>query len=180
MIEPVAWRRDRLVLLDQTRLPVEERYLEFSHWPEVADAIRNLVVRGAPAIGVTAAFGAALAALRSQATDFDGLLADLETAVKGLGATRPTAVNLFWALDRMKRALLAQKGRPVDEARSLLLAEAKRILEEDIAANQALGRHGATLVPRGAKILTHCNAGALATAGYGTALGVVRAAHAEG
>jgi len=180
MIEPVAWKNDRLVLLDQTCLPEEERYREFSHWQEVAEAIRNLVVRGAPAIGVTAAFGVVLALRESRANDFDGLLADLETASKGLAATRPTAVNLFWALDRMKRLFMAEKGNALDELRERLLLEAKRILQEDVAANQALGRHGAALVPRGARILTHCNAGALATAGYGTALGVVRSAHAEG
>lgn len=180
MIEPVAWKNNCLVLLDQTALPEEERYLEFQHWSDVADAIRNLVVRGAPAIGVTAAFGVALALRESRANDFDGLLADLETASKGLAATRPTAVNLFWALDRMKRLFMAEKGKAPDELRERLLLEAKRILQEDVAANQALGRHGAALVPQGARILTHCNAGALATAGYGTALGVVRSAHAEG
>ncbi|HLC40379.1 MAG TPA: S-methyl-5-thioribose-1-phosphate isomerase [Methylomirabilota bacterium] len=180
MIAPVAWRNNCLVLLDQTVLPGDERYLEFHHWSEVADAIRNLVVRGAPAIGVTAAFGLVLALRESRASDFDGLLADLESASKGLAATRPTAVNLFWALDRMKRRFVAEKGSRLDALRERLLLEATRILQEDIAANQALGRHGAALVPRGARILTHCNAGALATAGYGTALGVVRSAHAEG
>ena len=180
VIEPVAWRNHCLVLLDQTRLPEEERYLEYHHWSDVADAIRNLVVRGAPAIGVTAAFGLALALRESRANDFDSLFADLETASKGLAATRPTAVNLFWALDRMKRTFLAEKGKALDKLREQLLLEAKRILQEDIAANQALGRHGTALVPQDARILTHCNAGALATAGYGTALGVVRAAHAEG
>jgi methylthioribose-1-phosphate isomerase len=180
VIEPVAWKNNCLVLLDQTGLPEEERYLEFHRWSDVADAIRNLVVRGAPAIGVTAAFGVALALRASRANDFDGLLADLETASKGLAATRPTAVNLFWALDRMKRLFMAEKGKAPDELRERLLLEAKRILQEDVAANQALGRHGAALVPRGARILTHCNAGALATGGYGTALGVVRSAHAEG
>jgi methylthioribose-1-phosphate isomerase len=180
VIEPVAWKNNCLVLLDQTVLPEEERYLEFHHWSDVADAIRNLVVRGAPAIGVTAAFGVALALRESRASDFDGLLADLESASKGLAATRPTAVNLFWALDRMKRQFMAEKGNTPDELRKRLLLEATRILQEDIAANQALGQHGAALVPRGARILTHCNAGALATAGYGTALGVVRSAHAEG
>jgi methylthioribose-1-phosphate isomerase len=146
----------------------------------VADCIRSLVVRGAPAIGVAAAFGVALAARQSGARDYEGLLADLEEAIKGLGATRPTAVNLFWALERMRRLILAGRGRPLDEIRAGLLAEAQAILDEDLAANRAMGAHGAALVPAGARILTHCNAGALATAGYGTAVGVIRAAHAQG
>ncbi len=166
--------------MDQTRLPVEEVERSCATWPEVADAIRTLVVRGAPAIGVAAAFGVALAARRSGARDFEGLLADLEEAIKGLGATRPTAVNLFWALERMRRLVLAGRGRPLDEIRAGLLTEAQAILDEDLAANRAMGAHGAALVPAGARILTHCNAGALATAGYGTAVGVIRAAHAQG
>jgi len=180
VIAPVRWAGDRLLLLDQTRLPREELTREFARWEDVAEAIRTLVVRGAPAIGVTAAFGVALAARQSRATTFDSLLADIETAIKGLAATRPTAVNLFWALDRMRSTLLAGRAMSVDAIRSRLLAEAQAILDEDVAANRAMGDHGATLVPFGARILTHCNAGALATAGYGTALGVVRSAHAQG
>ena len=180
MIAPVRWAGDRLLLLDQTRLPREELTREFARWEDVAEAIRTLVVRGAPAIGVTAAFGVALAARQSRATTFDSLLDDIETAIKGLAATRPTAVNLFWALDRMRSTLLAGRAMSVDAIRSRLLAEAQAILDEDVAANRAMGDHGATLVPSGARILTHCNAGALATAGYGTALGVVRSAHAQG
>ncbi len=180
MIAPVRWAGDRLLLLDQTRLPREELTREFARWEDVAEALRTLVVRGAPAIGVTAAFGVALAARQSRATTFDSLLADIETAIKGLAATRPTAVNLFWALDRMRSTLLAGRAMSVDAIRSRLLAEAQAILDEDVAANRAMGDHGATLVPSGARILTHCNAGALATAGYGTALGVVRSAHAQG
>jgi methylthioribose-1-phosphate isomerase len=167
-------------MLDQRRLPGEEVEREYRRWEDVADAIRTLVVRGAPAIGVTAAFGVALAARQSGATTFDGLLADLETAIKGLGATRPTAVNLFWALERMRRTALANRGRTLDDVRARLMAEAQAILDEDLAANRAMGEHGATLVPDNARILTHCNAGALATAGYGTALGVIRSAHAQG
>ena len=180
MISPLRWAGDRLVLIDQTRLPLEEVERTCATWPEVADAIRTLVVRGAPAIGVAAAFGVALAARQSGAREFEGLLADLEEAIKGLGATRPTAVNLFWALERMRRRVLAGRGRPLPEIRAGLLAEAQAILDEDLAANRAMGAHGAALVPAGARILTHCNAGALATAGYGTAVGVIRAAHAEG
>jgi methylthioribose-1-phosphate isomerase len=172
----VGWYGDRVVLLDQRRLPAEEVYLECRSWPEVAEAIRTLAVRGAPAIGVTAAFGMALAALASPARDADGLLADLDAARRGLAATRPTAVNLFWALDRMRRVGEAHRALPPDALRSRLVAEAEAILEEDVLANRRLGAFGAELVPPGARILTHCNAGGLATAGYGTALGVVRGA----
>jgi methylthioribose-1-phosphate isomerase len=146
----------------------------------VAEAIRTLAVRGAPAIGVTAAFGVVLAALASPATAADALLADVEVAVKGLAATRPTAVNLFWALERMRRQAVEQRARPAGEIRARLGAEAEAILAEDLAANRRLGAHGAALVPEGARILTHCNAGGLATAGYGTALGIVRAAAEAG
>jgi methylthioribose-1-phosphate isomerase len=177
---PVRWEGDRLVLLDQTRLPGVEVVREYTRWQDVAEAIRTLVVRGAPAIGVAAAFGLALAARQSAAPSFDPLLDDLETASKGLAATRPTAVNLFWALERMKQVALASRPLPLDTIRARLLAEAETIREEDIRANRAMGEHGAALVPAGARILTHCNAGALATAGYGTALGVVRSAHAQG
>ena len=180
MITPVRWDGARLALLDQTKLPVEEVEKPCGSWQEVADAIRTLVVRGAPAIGVAAAFGVALAARQSHAEDWDGLMADLEEAIKGLGATRPTAVNLFWALGRMRRVAVANRRANPDALRLALHAEAQAILDEDVAANRALGAHGAALVPDGARILTHCNAGALATAGYGTALGVVRAAHARG
>ena len=180
MIQPVRWQHERLVLLDQTLLPVREVSREYQRWEDVAEAIRSLVVRGAPAIGVTAAFGVALAAQASRATTFDDLLADVEAAIKGLAATRPTAVNLFWALERMRRTMLAARETPLPALRARLSAEAQAILEEDIAANRAMGDHGASLVPPGARVLTHCNAGALATAGYGTALGVIRSAHAQG
>jgi methylthioribose-1-phosphate isomerase len=172
----VAWLGDRLLLLDQRRLPTDEVYIECRAWEEVAEAIRSLAVRGAPAIGVTAAFGVALAGLASKAATFEDLLADLEVALQGLAGTRPTAVNLFWALDRMRRRALEQGSRPVVEIRASLVAEAETILEEDIAGNRRLGAHGAELMPDRARILTHCNAGGLATAGYGTALGVVRGA----
>jgi methylthioribose-1-phosphate isomerase len=179
-IAPVRWEHDRLVLLDQRLLPAQELERVYGRWEDVADAIRTLAVRGAPAIGVAAAFGVVLAARASAATTYEALIADLETALKGLAATRPTAVNLFWALDRMRRTLESLRGKPLAELRARLLQEAQAILEEDLAANRALGNHGAALVPPRARILTHCNAGALATAGYGTALGVVRSAHAQG
>jgi methylthioribose-1-phosphate isomerase len=179
-IAPVRWEHDRLVLLDQRLLPGQELERVYGRWEDVADAIRTLVVRGAPAIGVAAAFGVVLAARASVATSFEMLMADLEVAFKGLASTRPTAVNLFWALDRMRRTGEALGDRPLEVVRARLLAEAQAILDEDLAANRALGEHGAALVPPRARILTHCNAGALATAGYGTALGVVRSAHAQG
>jgi methylthioribose-1-phosphate isomerase len=173
---PVSWQGDRLVLLDQRRLPGEEAYLECRTWREVADAIRTMAVRGAPAIGVAAAFGVALAGLASPARDGDAFVRDLEPAFEGLAATRPTAVNLFWALDRMRRYAESRRTLPPAELRRDLGTEAERILEEDVAANRRLGAHGAELVPARARILTHCNAGGLATGGYGTALGVVRGA----
>ncbi len=166
-------------MLDQTLLPTRELEREYTRWEDVAEAIRALVVRGAPAIGVAAAFGVVLAARQSKAATGEALLADLETAIKGLAATRPTAVNLFWALERM-RAVASVSHRSVAEIRARLAGEAEAILAEDLAANRALGDHGAELVPPRARILTHCNAGALATAGYGTALGIVRSAHAQG
>jgi methylthioribose-1-phosphate isomerase len=180
VITPVRWHGDRLVLLDQRLLPVQEIERACTTWQEVAEAIRSLVVRGAPAIGVAAAFGVALAARQSRAGDFERLLADLEEAIKGLTATRPTAVNLFWALERMRRTAVAHRDLPLPALRARLLAEAQAVLDEDVAANRAMGIHGAALVPEGARILTHCNAGALATAGYGTAGGVIRAAHERG
>jgi len=180
MIRPVRWDGTRLVLLDQTRLPGEEVERGYAAWEDVADAIRSLVVRGAPAIGVAAAFGVVLAARQSRADKWEGFLADLEEAIKGLEATRPTAVNLFWALERMRSVAIANRARSVDQLRQRLLEEAQAILDEDVRANRVMGAHGAALVPDGGRILTHCNAGALATAGYGTALGVVRAAHEQG
>jgi methylthioribose-1-phosphate isomerase len=179
-IEPVRWAHDRLELLDQTLLPMREVVRHYARWEDVAHAIRMLVVRGAPAIGVAAAYGVVLAARESHAATVDALLADLENAIKGLAATRPTAVNLFWALERMRRAALGLAGQTPQAVRVRLLAEADAIRTEDIAANRAMGIHGAALVPDRARILTHCNAGALATAGYGTALGVIRAAHEQG
>ena len=180
MITPMRWERDRLLLLDQTLLPGEEHMREYTRWQDVADAIRTLVVRGAPAIGCAAAFGVVLAARQSSADDADALVRDLEEALKGLAATRPTAINLFWALDRMRGVALAEHALPPPVLKERLLVEAKAILEEDVAGNRALGAHGAALVPERARILTHCNAGALATAGYGTAGGVIRAAHERG
>ena len=145
-------------------------------YQEVADAIRTMVVRGAPAIGVTAAMGVALGMRESRAKDFAELTDDFERIAKTLAATRPTAVNLFWGIRRMRDKLDSLEGRPIPEIKQELAAEAQRMLDEDIAANLAMGRHGAVLLPSSGGVLTHCNAGALATCGYGTALGVIRAA----
>ena len=172
----VRWSDAGVVMLDQRRLPEREEYLVCASVEEVARAIETLAVRGAPAFGCAAAFGVARGAVTSAARDTAGLAADVEAAIRRLAATRPTAVNLFWALERMRKKLSDAGGADVAAARAALVAEAEAILAEDVAACRALGRAGAALVPDGARILTHCNAGALATGGYGTALGVVRAA----
>ena len=175
MLETIQWTAEGVVMIDQTRLPREEVYVTCRDYREVAEAIRSMVIRGAPAIGVAAAMGVALGALRAE-----NLEADFETICSTLAHTRPTAVNLFWALERMRRLYRSLAGRPIEEIRQRLVEEAIEVRREDIAINQALGRYGAPLVPTGKTVLTHCNAGALATAGYGTALGVIRAAVAMG
>lgn len=177
-IEPIAWQVDRLCLLDQTRLPLAEIWLELHDYRQVAEAIRAMRVRGAPAIGVTAAYGVVLAAQAAAAADLPAFLNEVDQAIEELAGTRPTAVNLFWALQRMR--VVAHAASSPAEARLSLLAEARAIQTADVRANEAIGRLGAELVPHGATILTHCNAGALATAGYGTALGVIRSAWAAG
>ena len=175
----LRWDDDAVRLLDQRRLPGEEVYLALRHVEEIARAIEELAVRGAPAIGCAAALGVARAAVTAEARDATTLAATLEPAFTRLARTRPTAVNLFWALRRMRQALdaaLAAPGASAGTLRQALVSEARRILEEDVAICRAIGRAGLELVPDGARVLTHCNAGALATAGYGTALGVLRAA----
>lgn len=176
MIRPVFWEEDHVVLLDQTRLPWEEKWLRLRTWEEVAEAIRTMKVRGAPAIGIAAAYGLVLAVLRpkpghTRAQEF-------QEAQEGLAKTRPTAVNLFWALERMARVFHSCPSE--DDLPQALLSEAMRIHEEDIAANLRMGEFGAALLPQGARVLTICNTGALATGGHGTALGVVRTAWAQG
>lgn len=180
MIPTVQWHNGAVRILDQSRLPGSVEVLDCSDYREVARAIRELRVRGAPAIGVTAAMGVALGALSVRAADYDGFAKAVLEICEHLAATRPTAVNLFWAIDRMKRTLAALRGQPLDVAVRRLVEESQRILDEDIEMNRAIGRHGAALIRDGQAILTHCNAGALATAGYGTALGVVRAAWEQG
>jgi methylthioribose-1-phosphate isomerase len=160
-------------MIDQTRLPFAEEYVTCRTYEDVAAAIRNMVIRGAPAIGVAAAMGVALGVAHADGSDLDAQMAQI---CDTLARTRPTAVNLFWALDRMRKLYQSLRGRPLAEIRERLATEAQQIRLEDIAINQSIGRHGADLVPDGKTVLTHCNAGALATAGYGTALGVIRAA----
>ncbi len=173
MIETIQWTDDGVVMIDQTRLPAEETYVTCRSYLEVADAIRAMVIRGAPAIGVAAAMGVAIGVRHA---DPAGLDEQFQTICAELASTRPTAVNLFWGIERMRRLYESIRHLPFDEIRARLIKEAKLVRTEDIAINAAIGRHGAPLVPDGKTVLTHCNAGALATAGYGTALGVVRAA----
>lgn len=173
MVETIEWTESGVVMIDQRRLPVAEEYITCRTYQEVADAIRTMVIRGAPAIGVAAAMGVALGVLHTDARDLDRAF---PVICETLAQTRPTAVNLFWAIDRMRSLYQSLAGQPIAEIRACLVEEARRIKAEDIAINREMGRHGAVLVPDGKTVLTHCNAGALATAGYGTALGVIRAA----
>ena len=177
MVETIRWSAEGVVMIDHTRLPREERYVTCRTYEDVAEAIRSMVIRGAPAIGVAAAMGVALGVAHAHAEDLD---AQFETICSTLASTRPTAVNLFWAIDRMKRLYAESRALPFAELKARFAAEAQQIRLEDIAINQAIGRNGSPLVPDGKTVLTHCNAGALATAGYGTALGVIRAAVADG
>jgi methylthioribose-1-phosphate isomerase len=177
MVETIQWTDAGVVMIDQTRLPLEEKYVTCRSYEEVADAIRGMVIRGAPAIGVAAAMGVALGVLHADERNLDG---QMETICDTLAGTRPTAVNLFWAIERMKAVYRGVRELPAAEIRRRLVEEAQRVREEDIAICRAIGRNGAGLVPDRKTVLTHCNAGALATAGYGTALGVIRAAVACG
>jgi len=176
---PVALEDDAVVLLDQRRLPRDETYLTYRDADGVAGAIRDMVVRGAPAIGIAAAMGMAVAARRAP-DDPDAFFASLDAAARTLVAARPTAVNLAWAVARVQALAGGLRDRPVPEIRDALAREARRILDEDIAMNRAIGAHGGALIPDGATVMTHCNAGALATGGYGTALGVIRGARDAG
>jgi methylthioribose-1-phosphate isomerase len=180
MIETLEWTDIGVRFIDQTKLPTEEVYVNCTTHEQVADVIRNMVVRGAPAIGVAAAMGIALGMQNSKAATEADLRRELDEVGRIIGETRPTAVNLFWAIQRMKARFDSLHGRPVGEIKRELIEEARRMHAEDIAANQAMGRHGATLMPSAGGVLTHCNAGALATCGYGTALGVIRAAVEQG
>ena len=176
----IEWRDNAVLLIDQTRLPTEERYTSYSDYRSIAEAIKGMVVRGAPAIGVAAAMGVALGAREIIADTQESFFRQLENVCDVLARTRPTAVNLFWAIERMKRTAVALQGQPLDAIRAALQAEAIAIEQEDLRICKKIGRNGADLIPQGATVLTHCNAGGLATAGYGTALGVIRAAHESG
>ncbi|HSY01843.1 MAG TPA: S-methyl-5-thioribose-1-phosphate isomerase [Acidobacteriaceae bacterium] len=183
MIPTLEWTAEGVRFLDQTRLPLEETYVTATDYQQVADVITTMVVRGAPAIGVSAAMGLALGAKTSKAMTVAELSTEFETMCRTLAATRPTAVNLFWAIGRMKKVFGSQTirmGATVATVRDALIAAAQRMYDEDIEACRTMGAHGASLLPQEGGVLTHCNAGALATCGYGTALGVIRSAVEEG
>jgi methylthioribose-1-phosphate isomerase len=176
-IRTIEWRNDTVVMIDQRILPMREVYRVYRDARGVAQGIKDMVIRGAPAIGVAAAMGLALGMKKSRSRDLD---AAFERLCAQFAATRPTAVNLFWAIDRMRRVFAATAGQPADMRRARLVREAIAMHAEDIAANRRMGAFGGRLIPDGATVLTHCNAGALATAGYGTALGVIRGAREAG
>jgi methylthioribose-1-phosphate isomerase len=178
MLPTIAWKDDVIVMVDQRKLPSAEVYVQCKSANDVAKAIKTMVIRGAPAIGVAAAMGIALGMGRSKHTGTRQFAAEFQKTCDLMAGTRPTAVNLFWAIERMKRGFAAGAlaGESVDQLKARLRADASQIHDEDVASCRAIGTHGATLVPDDARILTHCNAGALATAGYGTALGVIRGA----
>ena len=182
MLPTIDWTGETVVMIDQRKLPVSEVYVTCRTAQDVAKAIKTMVIRGAPAIGVAAAMGLALGMRRSKATGTKQFATEFQKLCDLMAATRPTAVNLFWAIDRMKQVFgeEAQRGGSVTEIADRLVREAHAIHDEDVQSCRAMGAHGATLVPETARILTHCNAGALATAGYGTALGVIRAAAEQG
>jgi methylthioribose-1-phosphate isomerase len=180
MIQTLEWTDCGVRFIDQTKLPTEETYVNCTTYLDVADVIRNMVVRGAPAIGVAAAMGVALGVQKSKAENVGDLKREFDEICRVIGETRPTAVNLFWAIRRMGTKFETLRMRPVAQIKLALIEEAQRMHAEDIAINQAMGKHGAALMPASGGVLTHCNAGALATAGYGTALGVIRAAVESG
>ena len=182
MLPTIEWKDDAVVMVDQRKLPGTEVYVTCKTAKDVAKAIKTMVIRGAPAIGVAAAMGIALGMKRSTATGTKQFVTEFQRICDLMAATRPTAVNLFWAIERMKRTFsdAAQRGLSVAELKARLEDEAREIHDEDVESCRTMGAHGASLVPDSARILTHCNAGALATAGYGTALGVIRAAAEQG
>ena len=177
-LKTIDWQDNKLVMIDQTKLPNELVYVEFTDYNDVANAIRTLVVRGAPAIGVSGAFGLALAALQSKASTKDKLIDDLERAKKILFETRPTAVNLAWALKKIMK--VAEQGLDIAQTKEAIVEAAKKMADDDIQTNMTMGKHGSKLFDNDDTIMTHCNAGALATVAYGTALGVIRATKESG
>ena len=177
MIPTLAWTPDGVRFIDQTKLPLEESYVLATDYEQVAEVIVTMVVRGAPAIGVSAAYGIALGAQQTKAATAAEFAPEFERICARLAGTRPTAVNLFWAIDRMKKLFSGfAAAMPIAEVKEKILAEAHAMYDEDIAACKAMGAFGAALLPEEGGVLTHCNAGALATCGYGTALGVIRSA----
>jgi methylthioribose-1-phosphate isomerase len=180
MVPTVEWKNGAVRLLDQSRLPGSVEFLDCHDYQTVAEAIRTLKVRGAPAIGVTAAMGVALGAQAVSGMEYPSFARAVLTICDELAATRPTAVNLFWAIERMKRKLQSLEAQSISSIQQALIKESQAILEEDINLCKTMGRHGAELIKDGQAVLTHCNAGSLATAGYGTALGVIRAAWEQG
>jgi methylthioribose-1-phosphate isomerase len=182
MLPTIEWNTEGIVMIDQRKLPGAEIYVTCKTPKEVAKAIKTMVIRGAPAIGVAAAMGLALGVRQSKETGTTKLAAEFYKLCEMMATTRPTAVNLFWAIDRMKRVFgqAAGSGESVDQIKEKLEAEARKIHDEDVESCRAMGSHGASIVPETARVLTHCNAGALATAGYGTALGVIRGAVEQG
>jgi len=177
-LKTVEWKNNKVVMIDQTKLPNQLIFVEYNDFNQIADAIRTLVVRGAPAIGISGAFGLALASLQSNAISKDELLNDLENARKILFATRPTAVNLEWGLEKILN--IAKSGNSVEQIRESIISEAKKMADEDIEINKIMGKNGSILFDDNDTIMTHCNAGALATVAYGTALGVIRATRESG
>ena len=177
-LKTVEWKDNSVIMIDQTKLPNSLEYVTYTDYNQVANAIRTLVVRGAPAIGVSGAFGLALAALQSNAKEKDQLIQDLKTAKKILFETRPTAVNLSWGLDKIMK--ITEQCKTVSEIRDNVIAKAKEMAEDDVNINKKMGKNGAVLFQNNDTIMTHCNAGALATVGYGTALGVIRATNESG
>ena len=182
MLPTIEWRDDAIVMVDQRKLPKQERYVKCRTGAQVVRAIKTMVIRGAPAIGVAAAMGLAMGVVRSKAKGTTQLAAEFYKLCDLMAGTRPTAVNLFWAIDRMKQVFAAavRAGHSVEEVAARLRHEAQVIHDEDVESCRTIGSYGASVVPDKARVLTHCNAGALATAGYGTALGVIRRAVEEG
>ena len=178
MSRTIEWKDNSVIMIDQTKLPNMLEFVTYTDYNQVADAIRTLVVRGAPAIGVSGAFGLALAVLQSDATEKESLISDLEIAEKVLFETRPTAVNLAWGLDKIMQ--VAKNAKTVDEIRDSVVETAKQMAEDDVQINMLIGKNGSKLFDENDTVMTHCNAGALATVGYGTALGVIRATRDSG
>ena len=177
-LRTVEWKNNKVIMIEQTKLPNKLIFVEYDDFNQVANAIKTLIVRGAPAIGVSGAFGLGLAALQSKATTKENLLSDLDDARKILFATRPTAVNLGWGLKKIMD--VAKSGDTVEQIRELVISTAKKMADEDIEINKAMGKNGSVLFDNNDTIMTHCNAGALATVAYGTALGVIRATRESG